>query len=92
MNEKRNKRLMHIVKRVHGLLENDDLQKQRHSQNQLGSFFENDKRYHFTSIYVNTIHCEWKEYISMQIRHLLRRQERHVLEQDDNQSKKSCIN
>ena len=63
MNEKRNKRLMHIVKRIHGLLESEDLQKQRHSQNQLGSFFENDKRYRFTSVYVNAIHCEWIEYI-----------------------------
>lgn len=62
MNEKRNKHLMHIIKHVHGILENDDLQKQRNSQNQLGSFFENDKRYHFTSVYVNTMYCEWTEY------------------------------
>jgi Esterase/lipase len=63
MNEKRNEHLMHIVKCIHGLLENDDLQKQRNSQNQLGSFFENDKRYLFTSVNVNTMHCEWTEYI-----------------------------
>lgn len=63
MNEKRNKRLMHIVKRVHGLIENDDLQKQRNSQNQLGSFFENDKRFHFTSVNIDNMHCEWTEYI-----------------------------
>jgi len=63
MNEKRNKRLMHIVKRVHGLIGNDDLQKQRNSQNQLCCFFENDKRYHFTSINVNNMHCEWTEYV-----------------------------
>lgn len=63
MNEKRNKRLMRIVKRVHGLIENDDLQKQRNSQNQLGSFFETDKRFHFTSVNVNNMHCEWTEYV-----------------------------
>mgnify|MGYP001134810119 FL=1 len=63
MNEKRNKRLMHLVKRVHGLIENDDLQKQRNSQNQLGSVFENDKRFRFTSVTVNTMHCEWTEYV-----------------------------
>lgn len=63
MNEKRNKRLMHLVKRVHGLIENDDLQKQRISQNQLGSVFENDKRFHFTSVTVDTMHCEWTEYV-----------------------------
>ena len=58
MNEKRNKRLMHIVKRVHGLIENDDLQKQRNSQNQLGSVFENDKRFRFTPVNVNSRQCE----------------------------------
>lgn len=63
MNEKRNKRLMHIVKRVHGLIENDDLQKQRNSQNQLGAFFETDKRFHFTSVNVDNMHCEWTEYV-----------------------------
>ena len=63
MNEKRNKRLMHLVKRIHGLIENDDLQKQRISQNQLGSVFENDKRFHFTSVTVDTMHCEWTEYV-----------------------------
>ena len=63
MNEKRNQRLMHLVKRVHGLIENDDLQKQRNSQNQLGSVFENDKRFRFTSVTVNTMHCEWTEYV-----------------------------
>lgn len=63
MNEKRNKRLMHLIKRVHGLIENDDLQKQRNSQNHLGSFFENDKRFQFTSVDVNNMHCEWTEYI-----------------------------
>ena len=54
MNEKKNKRLMHIIKHVHGLIEYDDLQKQRNSQNQLGSVFENDKRFRFTPVTVNT--------------------------------------
>ena len=41
MNEKRNKRLMHIVKRVHGLIENDDLQTQSVTAYHLFSFLYN---------------------------------------------------
>lgn len=63
MNEKRNKRLMHIIRHVHGLIENDDLQKQRDSQDQLAAFLVNDKKFRFTSVYVNKMHCEWTEYI-----------------------------
>lgn len=63
MNERQNKRLMHIIRLVHGLIENDDLKKQRDSQDQLGAFLVNDKKYRFTPVYVNEMHCEWTEYI-----------------------------
>lgn len=64
MNEKHNKRLMHFIKRVHGLMENDDIQKQRTVQNQLGNMLVNNKNYKFTPQKVNDMDAEWTEYIS----------------------------
>ena len=63
MNEKQNKRLMHLIRRVHGLMENEDIQKQRTVQNQLGSIFANSKNYQFTPLKVNTMDAEWTNYI-----------------------------
>jgi len=61
MNEKQNKRLMHIIRRVHGLLENDDIQKQRDAQNQIASMLVNEKKYKYTPFEVNGMYCEWIE-------------------------------
>ena len=63
MNEKHNKRLMHFIKRVHGLMENDDIQKQRTVQNQLGNILVNNKNYKFTPQKVNDMDAEWTDYI-----------------------------
>lgn len=63
MNEKHNKRLMHFIKRIHGLMENDDIQKQRTVQNQLGTILVNNKNYKFTPQKVNTMDAEWTDYI-----------------------------
>lgn len=63
MNEKHNKRLMHFIKRLHGLMENDDVLKQRTVQNQLGTILINQKNYKFTPLKVNEIEAEWTEYI-----------------------------
>lgn len=54
---------MQIIRHVHGLIENDNIQKQRDTQDQLAGFLVNDRKYQFTSVYVNTMHCEWTEYI-----------------------------
>lgn len=62
MNEKRNKRFMQIIRNVHGLFENDDINKNRHSQDHLGSILSHDKHYEFISDSVNNIHCEWTKY------------------------------
>ncbi len=43
MSSKKNERFMRFVHCVHGLLENDDMQRQRDSQNQLGNLMENEK-------------------------------------------------
>lgn len=66
MNEKHNKRLMHFIKRIHGLMENDDIQKQRTVQNQLGTIFVNNKNYKFTQQKVNDIDAEWTNYIPIE--------------------------
>ena len=63
MNEKHNKRLMQFIKRVHGLMENDDIQKQRTVQNQLGNILVNNKNYKFTPQKVNDMDAEWTDYI-----------------------------
>lgn len=63
MNEKHNKRLMHFIKRIHGLMENDDIQKQRTVQNQLGTILVNNKNYKFTPQKMNTMDAEWTDYI-----------------------------
>lgn len=63
MNEKHNKRLMHIVRRIHGLIENDDIQKQRNSQDYLASILVKDKKYKFIPFNVNEMYCEWTECI-----------------------------
>lgn len=67
MNEKRNRRLMHIIRRLHGLIENDDIQKQRNSQNQLASLLTNSKNFSFSGFYVNTLYCEWTKYLSKKV-------------------------
>lgn len=61
MNEKQNKHLMKIVRRVHGLVESDDIQKQREAQDQLAGAMPNNKKCKFTPFEVNTMYCEWAE-------------------------------
>lgn len=63
MNEKQNKRLMHLIKHVHGLIENEDIQKQRTVQNQLANILVNNKNYKFTSQMIHNMYTEWTDYI-----------------------------
>lgn len=63
MNEKQNRRLMHLIRRVHGFLESDDIQKQRDAQNQIAGILVNGKKYQFTPFEVNGMYCEWVEYL-----------------------------
>lgn len=41
--EKKNQNLMQLVKKVHGLVENQDIEKQRQSQEQIGSLLKSNK-------------------------------------------------
>lgn len=63
MNDKRNKQFMRLVRHVHGLFENNDMQQQRNSQNQLGSLMKNNKNYLFLSHDMHNLHGEWTRYI-----------------------------
>ena len=64
MNERRNRRLMQLVRHVHGLMDIDDTQKNRDSQDHLGSLYANDKKFIFTDNNPHNMHGEWTHFIS----------------------------
>ena len=47
---KRNQNLMNLIKRVHGLVENPDLEKHRQSQDAIGSILGNTKAINYREI------------------------------------------
>lgn len=63
MNERRNKRLMQLVRHVHGLMDIDDTQKNRNSQDHLGSLYANDKKFCFRDDDPYNMHGEWTHFI-----------------------------
>lgn len=65
-----NKNLMFLIKHAHGLLENDDLQKQRNTQNQLSAMLNSYKNYLFTPQIIDNIYYEWTDYIPKENNHL----------------------
>lgn len=65
-----NKNLMLLIKHAHGLLENDDLQKQRNTQNQLSAILNSYKNYLFTPQIIDNIYYEWTDYIPKENNHL----------------------
>ena len=56
---KRNQNLMHLIKRVHGLVENPDIEKHRHSQDQIGAIMSNTKDINYREIDIDGIYGEW---------------------------------
>lgn len=58
-NEKRNQNLMQLVKKVHGLVENQDIEKQRQAQDQIGSRLKSNKEITYTVLSVGDISGEW---------------------------------
>lgn len=59
MDKKRTQNLMHLIKRVHGLVENPDIEKHRHSQDQIGAIMSNTKVLHYHEIDIDGIYSEW---------------------------------
>ena len=59
MDKKRNQNLMHLIKRVHGLVENPDIEKHRQSQDHIGAILSNTKVLHYHEITIDGIYSEW---------------------------------
>ena len=56
---KRTQNLMHLIKRVHGLVENPDIEKHRHSQDQIGAIMSNTKDINYREINIDGMYGEW---------------------------------
>lgn len=56
---KRNQNLMHLIKRVHGLVENPDIEKHRHSQDQIGAILGNTKDISYREMDIGGMYAEW---------------------------------
>lgn len=56
---KRNQNLMHLIKRVHGLVENPDIEKHRHSQDQIGAILGNTKDISYREMDIEGMYAEW---------------------------------
>ena len=57
--DKKNQNLMQLVKRVHGLVENPDIEKHRQSQDHIGSLLGNSKEISYTELKMDGVHGEW---------------------------------
>ena len=56
---KRNQNLMQLVRRVHGLVENTDIEKHRQSQDYIGAILGNTKDIHYREISIDGMYGEW---------------------------------
>lgn len=56
---KKNQNLMQLVKRVHGLVENNDLEKHRQSQDHIGALLGNTKEINYEEIDIDGMYGEW---------------------------------
>ncbi len=63
----RNERLIKAIKAVHTMIEKDDLEKYRHSQESLGKLFGMEKQVTYQSLTIGKIPAEW---ISVNRRHM----------------------
>jgi acetyl esterase/lipase len=59
MNEKQNKRLMQLIKHVHGLVENNDINTIREHQDQFASIATNHKNIEHEEVDIEGMYCEW---------------------------------
>lgn len=59
MADKKNQNLMQLIKKVHGFVENPDLEKHRQSQDQLGTIFSNNWDVEYKDVDISGMHGEW---------------------------------
>lgn len=55
----RNQRLMQLVRRVHGLVENPDIEKHRQSQDHIGEILGNTRQIHYEEFSIENMNMEW---------------------------------
>jgi acetyl esterase/lipase len=63
MNEKQNKRLMQVIKRVHGLVENDDINTIREHQDTFASIAAKNKNFEHREVDIDGMYGEWTRYV-----------------------------
>ena len=56
---RRNQNLMHLIRRVHGLVENPALEKHRQSQDAIGAMMSNTKAVSYREFKIDDIDAEW---------------------------------
>ena len=56
---KRNQNLMQLIRRVHGLVENTDIEKHRQSQDYIGAILGNTKEIRYTEVLIEGMYGEW---------------------------------
>ena len=54
-----NQRLMQLIRRVHGLVENPDIEKHRQSQDHIGEILSNTKEMHYEEFKIGEMEAEW---------------------------------
>lgn len=54
-----NQRLMQLVRRAHGLVENPDIEKHRQSQDHIGEILSNTKEMHYEEFKIGEMEAEW---------------------------------
>ncbi len=59
LRDKRNQSLMHLIKRMHSVMEGQDIQQQRHSQENLGALWKGRKENLIREISIEGMYAEW---------------------------------
>lgn len=59
MTEKRNMNLMNLIKRVHSVVENTDIEKHRQSQDHFGALLGNSRDMLVRELVIEDIYAEW---------------------------------
>ncbi|MDE5932140.1 MAG: alpha/beta hydrolase, partial [Lachnospiraceae bacterium] len=57
--EKKNQNLMNLIRKVHGVVENVDLEKHRQSQDHFGVLLGSSKEVYIREFEIEGIHGEW---------------------------------
>ena len=54
-----NQGFINLIRKAHGLIENTDIEKHRHSQDQMGALFGNNREVEVTETSVGSMYAEW---------------------------------